>query len=49
VAYTTVVTDVQTLIGVEGTLLTARQNQFVALVTLIEDLGGGWDVSQLSR
>lgn len=49
VAYTTVVTNVQALIGSEQSLLTARQNQFVALVTLIEDLGGGWDTSQLSR
>jgi len=44
-----VVSNVQALLGSEQSLLTARQNQFVALVTLIEDLGGGWDSSQLGR
>jgi hypothetical protein len=27
--------------------LTARQNLFLASVSLIEDLGGGWDTTQL--
>jgi NodT family efflux transporter outer membrane factor (OMF) lipoprotein len=47
VVYTTVITDIQTLIGSEEALLTARQNRIVATITLIEDLGGGWDASQL--
>lgn len=47
VAYTTVVTDIQALIADEEALLTGRQNQFIALITLIEDLGGGWDSSKL--
>ena len=47
VAYTTVITDIQTLVGDQEALLTIRQNQLVADVTLIEALGGGWDTSKL--
>jgi NodT family efflux transporter outer membrane factor (OMF) lipoprotein len=49
VSYTTVITDVQTLLADQESLLTIRQNQLVADVTLIEALGGGWDVSRLKR
>jgi len=47
VAYTTVVTAQITLLGDEETELTLRQNLFLASVTLIEDLGGGWDTNLL--
>jgi NodT family efflux transporter outer membrane factor (OMF) lipoprotein len=43
VAFTTVVTAEITLLTDEETELTLRQNLFLASVTLIEDLGGGWD------
>jgi NodT family efflux transporter outer membrane factor (OMF) lipoprotein len=47
VAYTTVIADIQTLLADQESLLTIKQNQLVAVVTLIEDLGGGWDAAQL--
>jgi NodT family efflux transporter outer membrane factor (OMF) lipoprotein len=47
VSYTTVITDIQTLIADQESLLTIQQNQLVADVSLIEALGGGWDISQL--
>ena len=47
VSYTTVITDIQALIANQESLLTIRQNQLVADVSLIEALGGGWDVSHL--
>jgi NodT family efflux transporter outer membrane factor (OMF) lipoprotein len=47
VSYTTVITDIQALIADQESLLTMQQNQLVANVTLIEALGGGWDVSKL--
>jgi len=47
VSYTTVITDIQTLLADQEALLTMRQNQLVADVSLIEVLGGGWDVSVL--
>jgi outer membrane protein TolC len=47
VSYTTVITDIQALIGDQESLLTMQQNQLVADVSLIESLGGGWDVSRL--
>ena len=43
VAYTTVVTAQITLLADEEAELTIRQDLFLASVTLIEDLGGGWD------
>ena len=49
VAYTTVVTAVQTLLSNQQSALTIQQNRLVASVTLIEALGGGWDASQLSK
>jgi NodT family efflux transporter outer membrane factor (OMF) lipoprotein len=47
VSYTTVITDIQALIGDQESLLTMQQNQLVADVSLIESLGGGWDASRL--
>jgi NodT family efflux transporter outer membrane factor (OMF) lipoprotein len=47
VAFTTVITDQITLLGVEETALTIRQDQFLAVVSLVQALGGGWDKSQL--
>jgi NodT family efflux transporter outer membrane factor (OMF) lipoprotein len=47
VSYTTVITDIQALIADQESLLTMQQNQLVADVSLIEALGGGWDVSHL--
>jgi outer membrane protein TolC len=47
VNYTTVITDIQTLLSDQESLLTIRQNQLVADVSLIEALGGGWDASSL--
>jgi NodT family efflux transporter outer membrane factor (OMF) lipoprotein len=47
VALTTVVTAEITLLTDEETELTIRQNLFLASVTLIEDLGGGWDTTLL--
>jgi NodT family efflux transporter outer membrane factor (OMF) lipoprotein len=49
VAYTTVITAVQSLIADQQSALTIQQNRLVASVTLIEALGGGWDISQLSK
>jgi NodT family efflux transporter outer membrane factor (OMF) lipoprotein len=47
IAYTTVITDVQTLIADQESQLTIEQNRLVATVALIEALGGGWDASAL--
>jgi hypothetical protein len=47
IAFTTVVTAELTLLGDEQNELTARQNLFLASVSLIEDLGGGWDTTLL--
>lgn len=47
VSYTTVITDIQALIADQESLLTMQQNQLVANVSLVEALGGGWDVSRL--
>jgi NodT family efflux transporter outer membrane factor (OMF) lipoprotein len=47
VSYTTVITDIQALLADQESLLTIRQNQLVADVSLIEALGGGWDTSRL--
>jgi NodT family efflux transporter outer membrane factor (OMF) lipoprotein len=47
VSYTTVITDIQMLIADQESLLTIQQNQLVADVSLIEALGGGWDISRL--
>jgi NodT family efflux transporter outer membrane factor (OMF) lipoprotein len=45
VAFTTVVTAEAILLGDEETELTVRQNLFLASVSLIEALGGGWDAT----
>jgi NodT family efflux transporter outer membrane factor (OMF) lipoprotein len=44
---TTVVTAETNLLTQEETALTVRQNLFLASVTLIEALGGGWDTTLL--
>jgi NodT family efflux transporter outer membrane factor (OMF) lipoprotein len=46
-AFTTVVTAEITLLADQEAELTYRQNLFLASVTLIEDLGGGWDTTLL--
>ncbi len=46
-AFTTVVTAEITLLADEETELTIRQDLFLASVTLIENLGGGWDIMLL--
>jgi outer membrane protein TolC len=47
VAFTTVVTAEVTLLADEETELTIRQDLFLDSVTLIENLGGGWDSTLL--
>ncbi len=47
VAFTTVVTAELTLLSDQQAELTARQNLFLASVSLIEALGGGWDTTLL--
>ncbi len=47
VAFTTVVQAELTLLNDEQSALTIRQNLFVASVSLIEALGGGWDTTLL--
>ncbi|MGB6549152.1 MAG: efflux transporter outer membrane subunit [Xanthobacteraceae bacterium] len=47
VAFTTVVVAEVALLADQEAELTARQNLFLASVSLIEDLGGGWDTTQL--
>jgi NodT family efflux transporter outer membrane factor (OMF) lipoprotein len=47
VSFTTVVTAEATQLSDEENLLTTRQNLFIASVSLIEALGGGWDASLL--
>ena len=47
VAFTTVVTAEVTLLADEETVLTTRQNLFLASVSLIEALGGTWDTTLL--
>jgi NodT family efflux transporter outer membrane factor (OMF) lipoprotein len=47
VAFTAVVVADAMLLTDQEAALTVRQNRFLATVTLIEDLGGGWDTGQL--
>jgi NodT family efflux transporter outer membrane factor (OMF) lipoprotein len=47
VAFTAVVVADAMLLTNQESALTVRQNRFLAAVTLIEDLGGGWDTGQL--
>ena len=49
VAFTTVVVAEATLLTAEEAVLTTRQSLFVANVTLIEDLGGGFDENSLAQ
>lgn len=45
--YTAVITAQNTLLANEQSALTVQQNRFVASVTLIEALGGGWRAADL--
>ena len=47
VAYSSVITAQNTTLTAMISTLTVRQSRLVASVTLIEDLGGGWDDTQL--
>ncbi len=47
VDYTTVVTSEATALSNEQTLLSIQQNRMVDSVSLIEQMGGGWDVTDL--
>lgn len=47
VAFTTVLVDDEAYLTARQTLLTIQQNRLLASVTLIENLGGGWDDRQL--
>jgi NodT family efflux transporter outer membrane factor (OMF) lipoprotein len=47
VAFTAVVVADAMLLTDQEAALTVRQERFLATVTLIEDLGGGWDTGQL--
>ena len=47
VAFTAVVVAEAALLSAEQAALATRQNLFIASVTLIEALGGGWDKSRL--
>jgi outer membrane protein TolC len=49
IAFTTVVTAEATQLTDEESALATRQSLFVASVTLIEALGGGWDSALLPR
>lgn len=46
-AYTTVITDETSALSDAETALTVQQDRLVASVTLIEDLGGGWDTAHV--
>jgi NodT family efflux transporter outer membrane factor (OMF) lipoprotein len=47
VAFTAVVVGQAQLLSNQESALTIRQDRFLASVALIQDLGGGWDASQL--
>lgn len=47
VAYTTVITQQETLLADQQAALTVQQNRLVASVALIEALGGGWTTADL--
>lgn len=47
VAFTAVVVGQAQLLSNQESALTIRQDRFLAAVALIQDLGGGWDASQL--
>jgi NodT family efflux transporter outer membrane factor (OMF) lipoprotein len=47
VAYTTVITEQETLLSDQQSALTVQQDRFVASVALVEALGGGWTTADL--
>ncbi len=47
VIYTTVITAQAAALAAEQTALTIRQNQLTAAVSLVQALGGGWNVARL--
>jgi NodT family efflux transporter outer membrane factor (OMF) lipoprotein len=47
VAYTSVITEQESLLSAEQAELTVRQNRLVASVALIQALGGGWEAGDL--
>jgi NodT family efflux transporter outer membrane factor (OMF) lipoprotein len=47
VAYTTVITQQETLLTDQQSALTVQQDRFVASVALVEALGGGWTTTYL--
>ncbi len=47
VIYTTVITAQAAALAAEQTALTIRQNQLTAAVSLVQALGGGWNLSRL--
>ena len=47
VAYTSVITEQQILLGDQQAQLAVQQSRLVASVALVEALGGGWDTGQL--
>jgi len=49
VAYTSVITEQQTLLADQQAQLAVQQSRLVASVTLIEALGGGWGTGQLPQ
>ena len=49
VDYTTVITAQTAALSASQGVLTTLQNRLVASVALVEDLGGGWDVSELPK
>jgi NodT family efflux transporter outer membrane factor (OMF) lipoprotein len=49
VAFTTVVTAQAALLGDQQTALSVRQSRFLAAVSLVEALGGGWTALNLPR
>ncbi|MGS0894466.1 efflux transporter outer membrane subunit [Burkholderia stagnalis] len=48
VDYTTVATAQATLLGLQQTALSVRQNRLVATATLFGDLGGGWSDTRIA-
>lgn len=48
VAYSSVITAQNTLLNAQSSTISVRQSRLEASVSLIEDLGGGWDDSHLN-
>ncbi len=49
VPYSSVISAQTTRLNAEQTALNVLSNRLQASVALIQDLGGGWDASQLNR